>query len=317
MPLPELKIENGLYYRPYIPPEYPEIPEDYLPDNVQLHFEFGPHVHRNHGIAASKRLRDSDIYIPEAGGYTPKLLAYYDSLVNEEELQAKDLAASNDPFGDQIRDILIGSKKVVLIADIDKEEFLALAQAPTTEMPLSIPELAINSYNRAFNAVTHIKYRNAQILSKAGRLITKAVSDNPELQKKPNVKVLATMGSAHADIYTRLAHLAGVSASEWRHNKPTFPNQIHRTVREKIASNQPVTEHELVKRGLSYDSGVFQTINIIDNAQYIHQEEIFLRACLANMSHGPAALLRWIEGRDTREDQEYFSQAMEHYKRLA
>lgn len=303
--LPELKAEGGFYHRPYAAPKHPKVNEDYLPDNVRVHFEFGPHLHADHFDATEERLKEADIYIPEASGYKPATIEIYRKLVAGQI----NLQPSQNSYKNRSREVLFGSEVIICLADANHQDLALLPQPPKLDTE-TLEGLAITSYDRAYHQQLRTDVRNVKIIHNLGQIITEAVRNNSVLKSKPTVNVLATLGSAHIPIYDSLASNPHVSAAQWSGDRPTLPLTAHLNVRRKITSNQPVSREEVLKRALTYNP-TFDVVSTRRNHAQVRSEAILLETIFKNMPNALDALFRFRKGLSSSQELAYFKKVAE------
>jgi hypothetical protein len=116
--------------------EFPVIPEDYLPENVHVHFFFGPHAHEDHALEQAEALEQADIFIPESSGWIPEVESMLQRVAKANYSEGQRLigkfalAMQHDPrslraYTHQQLKQMRGKRKLVLLIDSTAEEELA------------------------------------------------------------------------------------------------------------------------------------------------------------------------------------------------
>jgi hypothetical protein len=192
-------------------PDFPEIPEDYLPRNARIHFAFGGHEGAEDLGHALPHIVESDIVIPEFAGWTPDHVSWFRSVSRSKEhnfqklLRHRTVRGLNveHPYFFSLISTLQGKNKTVLFADASStEEFSDPQEERIKNATLDEYLGGMHRYLVALAASSND--RDPIIIRNLGPFITKAITDHPRLREQPEVPTLVILGLHHDRVYRHL-----------------------------------------------------------------------------------------------------------------
>ncbi|MEK7600211.1 MAG: hypothetical protein AAB462_04220 [Patescibacteria group bacterium] len=195
-------------------PNYPEIGHDYLPDNVVVHFHFGPHAAAEHVDTVKELLPKADIVVPELHGWNEANISDYRAISRGDQ-KALDRLTQDNPYDHlaayrhEMYRALFDKWKPVIFIDASEDEAKALGKNPThtllgTVVTTNLDE-TLQNYSRLITGFAkQSEARNQMMIGNLGTKVTDIVTGHPKLKSKPQVNVLATLGSLHLPMYEYL-----------------------------------------------------------------------------------------------------------------
>jgi hypothetical protein len=187
-------------------PPFPEITEEYLPANANIHFHLSPHSTAEQFDEAAVLFKDANIFIPEAVGWDAKELRDVNAISKgDRKLLERRIASAKDyvhgEYNIELYRALIGSRKPVTFIDIDstQSEFKVgnFRQHYRMTIGKDIETTLDNLADFMFTIAEKSSMRDRIMVDRLGANISKIVQSNPRLQSKEFVNVLCTLGFTH------------------------------------------------------------------------------------------------------------------------
>lgn len=230
---PQLSLEDTAPYArtPDVEP-FPEIPTDYLPDNVTVHFHFAPHIERRHLEGALPILEQADIFLPENAGWDLRTRRMFMAISRGDERRYREMRDNPFEYPEYTRGLMDAIYRRGRYIDFfDKKEGEDVIDELEQDLlpPFATIEEALQRLaNNASNLVFSEGFRRDRIMAQnLGDVVTRIVSANKPLRRKPNVLALATLGSGHMPLFdylrTQEATEGKVTASQWAGDGITSP----------------------------------------------------------------------------------------------
>jgi hypothetical protein len=250
----QAEVNTG-YTRELELPPFETINDDYLPDNVTVHFHFAPHKTAEHFEGAKELLKEADVYAPELAGWDEKALQRYRAVAKgDKKAIAKDKAESSlynwNEHHRVVMNALAGSYKSVIFVDANDKQRQYMVGDFTKLYKSSITSDVETSLSNLANATSMVAYKSSMrdriIVQNLGQALTTLVTNHPRLIKQNEVKVLATLGYGHGLVYDHLASSASsdkISGSWW---SGIYPNDPEHSVVEQYRQGMTPERTDLI-----------------------------------------------------------------------
>lgn len=185
--------------------------------DIKFNFFFAPHKTAEDRKNLIGAFTEADVYIPEVPGWTPRHLVDYQAIADgritpDEHISSlrraeKSSDVSNSTLKAEL-DLLYRSNKNVMFIDITSRSPIIkeLRGAATTEIETSgdFPQ-ALAQTRRMIDRFTKANLaRENQMLANLKQGFDDLFKQEPELKAKDEIKVLFSLGSAHASLSQRL-----------------------------------------------------------------------------------------------------------------
>ncbi|HEX5797065.1 MAG TPA: hypothetical protein VFX86_01595 [Candidatus Saccharimonadales bacterium] len=243
------------YHTPIEHHEMPEIGEGYLPENVSVHFVFGPHADASHFDAAAQLLDDCDIFIPELVAWDEDEQERYTRITKASgaslEKIKRRMSPKIDGYTEQMIQEISGTFKPIVFIDAraedlprDPDSYLATASSDDYEGHLE------EFYNSIVDLRNGANLRDIIMVTNLGPAVTDKIREHPRLRNKEEVSALVTLGSAHYPVFQYLAEQEEtcnkVSASSWSMAGLDYAAMYKNHVGQMVAEGQPISRQELI-----------------------------------------------------------------------
>jgi len=252
--------DTAPYERTYDLEPFPEIPTDYLPDNVTVHFHFAPHVDRQHLEGALPLLEKADIFLPENGGWDIQTRRIFSAIARGDERKYRAMRSSPQvSFPEYTRgviDAVYRRGKYIDFFDERSEEEPESDDLESLIVPRSETiEIALQHVADIESGIIFGDgLRRDRIMARnLGDVVTRIVAGSKPLRRKADVLVLATLGSGHIRLWEYLRMQEGskdkVVASEWVGNGLASPSS---RIKEIYGSGNTPTKADLLAGLVQY-----------------------------------------------------------------
>ncbi|MDB5170673.1 MAG: hypothetical protein JWO35_367 [Candidatus Saccharibacteria bacterium] len=229
-------------------PPFPSIEQNYLPENVDVHFHLAPHKTAEHFEAASELLKTSDVYIPELAGWDQKARKEYTAISKGDRkaiAKAKaDTSGLHLGYRSALVEALAGTYKPVLFIDASETQRAFITGDFERVYKRAVGfnvEDTLNGFADAMSGIAYrVSMRDRIMAANLGPAVTALVAGHPRLNQNDTVKVLCTVGHGHEALYNYLSKQEHaerkVSASHWSYHNPKDPeNTIYNSYKSGIA----------------------------------------------------------------------------------
>lgn len=230
---------------------------------VTLRFFAGPHEKYADADGIEERIRDADIFIPEAYGWTA------DDLDNLKNISSGETRPSEAfllvPYLDKVFNALYATNKPVALVDVPSEKTKEMEQRLLDTSPNKQQgfEEALQQIDEALrnNAEILIQDRERYMLDQLGPKIVEVVETHQELKNKKELTVLLTLGYAHTGMIQELMHdddiavtkdlVYPISVFDYSHEalrRCFFNKEISHDLKEKVLFEEILMETSTFKK---------------------------------------------------------------------
>lgn len=287
-------------------PPFPEIPDDYLPENVLVHFHFAPHAIPEHLDATRQLYTNADIFIPEVPGWDSKRLKDFTAISKgDSKILGRMIDAQrNNPLkalNEELLKIIHGKYKPITFIDATSEQpELASAGRKTGHLmdcaSESIEDTLENFAKDLAIKSKKVALRDRIMVRNLGESVTNIASPHPRLKKASQVLALAFMGFNHEPVYHYLrdqpASTNNVAASLWSSiRKP----EIGYELMDIYKVGETPTKDQMIELMITYAVGVLQTPGLEGEAMY-SQYRAYTRKLDVRMAVAKSMISNMVNG---------------------